>query len=80
VQIKSVSQSVNVNKETDEPPIVVIVELITTNTCYMSKIRNYLSHCYTIAWDRLSNQFFIITKQTKYKQVNGGFLGKMLTT
>ena len=21
---------------------------------------HYLSHCYTIAWDRLSNQFFIV--------------------
>jgi len=26
----------------------------------ISSLLNYLSHCYTIAWDRLSNQFFCL--------------------
>jgi len=29
---------------------------ILTGACYV-----YLSHCYTIAWDRLSNQFFCLS-------------------
>ena len=28
--------------------------------CFICKFRFYLSHCYTIAWDRLSNQFLFV--------------------
>ena len=28
--------------------------------CNIQRVHYYLSHCYTIAWDRLSNQFFFV--------------------
>ena len=39
---------------------------------------NHLSHCYTIAWDRLSNQFFLSAYVCMYVCICGHDYGRII--